>query len=157
MSFHAYIRTAMTKRALMLAAVLLAVVPCLSAQDDTDFDAHTIRISAFWFYSNPSGSFEGSNDTSSINLTKDFGFNSYSTFTGKVDWKFTHKNHFYVTGSSFNQTRLATLARTINFRGQTYDVGLSTKANLSAPLIAPGYQYDIIRRKRGFLGAAVQI
>jgi len=31
-----------------------------------------------------------------------------------------------------------------------------TKADLNAPLIAPGYQYDIIRRRRGNLGLAVQ-
>jgi hypothetical protein len=36
-------------------------------------------------------------------------------------------------------------------------VGLSTRAHISAPLIAPGYQYDIIRRKRGHLGVGVQI
>jgi hypothetical protein len=136
---------------------LLAGTASLYAQNDTEFDSYKLKISGFWFYSNPSGSIQGSNDTGTIDLQKDFGFNSYATFTGKVDWKFTHKNHLYVIGSSFNQTREATLARTINFRGQTYDVGLSTKANLSAPLIAPGYQYDIIRRKRGFLGAAVQI
>jgi hypothetical protein len=31
-----------------------------------------------------------------------------------------------------------------------------TRANLSAPLIAPGYQYDIFRRRRWHLGLAVQ-
>lgn len=59
-------------------------------------------------------------------------------------------------GWSFNQSRVATLQRTIVFRGQTFNVGLVTKASLSAPLIAPGYQYDIIRRRRGHLGLGVQ-
>ena len=35
-------------------------------------------------------------------------------------------------------------------------MGLFTKANLSAPAFAPGYQYDIIRRKRGHLGIAFE-
>ena len=43
------------------------------------------------------------------------------------------------------------------FQGQTFEVGLVTRANLTAPAYAPGYQYDIIRRKRGHLGIAVQI
>src|SRR5579884_1728727 len=136
---------------------LLVGAAALYAQTDTEFDSYKLKISAFWFYSNPSGSIQGSNDTVTINLQKDFGFNSYATFTGKIDWKFTHKSHLYLVGSSFDQTREATLLRTITFRGQTYVAGLTTKANLSAPLIAPGYQYDFIRRKRGYLGAAVQI
>lgn len=45
----------------------------------------------------------------------------------------------------------------IVFQGQTFNVGVVTKANLSAPLIAPGYQYDIIRRRRGHLGLGVQV
>ncbi len=149
-------RTLAFQRLLLPLLLVLAVLP-LSAQNDTEFDAYKLKISGFWFYSNPSGSIQGGNDTGTIDLQKDFGFNSYSTITGKIDWKFTHKNHLYLVGSSFNQTREATLVRNITFRGQTYVAGLSTKANLSAPLIAPGYQYDFIRRKRGFLGAAVQI
>jgi hypothetical protein len=49
------------------------------------------------------------------------------------------------------------LKRTITYQGQTFDVGLTTSANLKANLYAPGYQYDIIRRKRGHLGVAVQM
>lgn len=143
-------------KALLPALLALAVLP-LHGQSEDEFDSYKLKVSGFWFYSNPSGSVQGSNDTGTIDLQKDFGFESYSTITGKIDWKFTHKNHVYLIGSSFDQTRQATLIRTINFRGQTYVAGLTTKAHLSAPLIAPGYQYDFIRRKRGNLGAAVQI
>jgi hypothetical protein len=136
---------------------LVMLVPPVSAQSDTEFESYKVRISGFWFYSNPSGSFQGSNDATGINLTKDLGFNSYSTFTGKFDWKFTHKNHFYLIGSSFDLTRQTVLTRTFTFRGQTYIAGLSVKANLSAPAIAPGYQYDFIRRKRGYLAGAIQV
>lgn len=147
----------LSQRILLITIVAAASVTCLFGQDDTDYDAHKIRLSAFWFYSNPTGTIQGSNDATGIDLSKDFGFNSYSTFSGKFDWKFTHKNHFYVIGSSFDQTRSTVLTRTITFKGQTYTVGTSTTAHLSAPLIAPGYEYDFIRRKRGYLGGAVQI
>lgn len=142
----------------VLAVLLLFATTAspLHAQDN-DFDSYKIRFKGFWFYSNPSGYFQGSNDTGTVDLQKDIGFNSYSTFNGKLDWKFTRKNHLYVTGSSYDQSRQNELQRTITFQGQTFNVGLTTHAQLSAPLIASGYQYDIIRRKRGHLGLAVQI
>jgi hypothetical protein len=137
--------------------LLLTVVgvSSLHAQDN-DFDSYKVRISGFWFYSVPSGDIQGSNETGTISLQRDLGFNNYSTFSGKVDWKFTRKNHLYVAGSSYDQTRQVVLKRTIVFQGQTFDVGLTTQAHLSAPMIAPGYQYDIIRRKRGHLGLGLQ-
>jgi len=131
-------------------------VPLLHAQKDNDFDAYKIRIDGFWFYSNPTGTLQDATTGDIINLHKDFSFGSYSTFAGKLDWKFTRKNHFYLVGSAFDQSRTAVLQRTIMFHGQMFNVGVITKANLSSPLIAPGYQYDIIRRKRGHLGLAIQ-
>ncbi len=141
-----------------LALLIAVTAPGLRAADnDTDFDSYKVRISGFWFYSNPSGNFQGSTESGVIDLQKDLSFASYSTFTGKIDWKFTRKNHLYLVGSSFDQSRTVTLNRVIVFQGQTFDVGLATRANLSAPMIAPGYQYDIIRRKRGHLGIGFQI
>jgi hypothetical protein len=141
-----------------LALVTAVAVPALHAADnDEDIDSYKVRIYGFWFYSNPSGNFQGSTESGSINLQKDVGFSSYSTFAGKGDWKFTRKNHLYLVGSSFNQTRSVTLDRDIVFQAQTFNIGLVTKANLSAPMYAPGYQYDIIRRKRGHLGIGLQI
>jgi len=142
---------------LIILLALTSMGPSLCAQNSDEYDSYKVRPSGFWFYSNPSGQFQGSNDTDSISLHKDFGFSSYSIFTGKIDWKFTQKNHFYVVGSSFDQTRQTVLARTITFKGQTYAAGLTAKANLSAPVIARGYQYDFIRRKRGYFGGAIQI
>jgi hypothetical protein len=142
---------------LLLTSFWFATAAPSFAQNDTEFDSYKVRLDGFWFYSNPSGNITANNANDKIDLSKDLGFNSYSTFSGKLDWKFTHKNHLYLVGSSFDQTRQRTLTRTIVYQGQTFDVGLSTRAHLSAPMIAPGYQYDIIRRKRGHLGAAVQI
>ena len=65
-----------------------------------EFDVYKIRIDGFWAYSNPSGSVQGSADNGTVDLQKDLGFNSYSTLAAKIDWKFTHKNHFYFVVSS---------------------------------------------------------
>jgi len=148
------------KAALRLLLILLlstTTVPSLRAQSDTDFDEYKVRISGFWFYSNPSGTIEDATTGDIINLHKDIGFNSYSTFSGNLDWKFTRKNHIYPVGTPFDQTRQTVLQRTIVFQGQTFNVGVLTKVNLGVPLIAPGYQYDISRRKREHIGIAVQI
>src|SRR5215471_2595503 len=76
---------------------LLAIASFVHAAEKEDFDAYKLRVSAGWYYSNPTGSIHGMNDTGSVDLTKDLGFESYPTFSGKVDWKFTRKNHLYVT------------------------------------------------------------
>jgi hypothetical protein len=143
-------------RWLAMLLAILVITPFLHAQDE-DFDQYKIRISGFWFYSNPSVTMEGEGHNGFVDFNRDFGFNTYSTFAGKFDWKFTRKNHFYVTASPFSQSRQVVLNRTVNFRGQTFPVGLTTKGDLQATLIAPGYQYDVIRRKRGHLGLAVQV
>ena len=145
--------------ALQIAVVMVVAavaVPLLHAQTDQDFDEYKIRIDGYWFYSNPTGTLQDATSGNIINLHKDFAFSSYSTFAGKLDWKFTRKNHLYLVGSTFDQSRQTVLQRTIVFQGQTFNVGVATKANLSAPLIAPGYQYDIFRRKRWHLGLALQ-
>jgi hypothetical protein len=136
---------------------VLTLSPYLHAADPNDFDVYKVRVSGFWFYSSPSGDLQGSTESGVIDLQKDLGFANYSTFSGKLDWKFTHKNHFYLAASPFTQSRQTVLARTIVFQGQTFSVGLVSHAQLKANLYAPGYQYDIIRRNRGNLGLAAQI
>jgi hypothetical protein len=143
-------------RWLLIVFALAGAVSSLRAQTDQDFDVYKVRIDGFWFYSNPTGTLQDATSGNIISLHKDLAFSSYSTFTGKLDWKFTRKNHLYLVGASFDQSRQTVLQRTIMFHGQTFNVGVVTRANLSAPLIAPGYQYDIIRRRRGHLGLGVQ-
>jgi len=143
----------------LLVAALLAVfstVFAARALGQEDFDEYKLRLDTYWFYSNPSGTIQGQGDTVPIDLVKDLNFNTYSTFSGKVDWKFTRKNHFYVAISPFYTSRQTTLSETITFRGQTIHVGSTVQSDLHAFLVAPGYQYDIIRRKRGHLGLGVQ-
>lgn len=143
----------------MVVFLLLALAgPTLHAADDSDeLDNYKLRVDGFWFYSNPSGTFQGSGSSDVIDINKDLGFNSYSTGSAFIDWKFTHKNHLTFAVSPFQQTRTAVLDRTITYQGQTYNVGATVNADLKANLYAPGYQYDIIRRRRGHIGVGVQI
>lgn len=136
---------------------LVAAVPRLPAQSDDEFDSYKVRLQGFWVYSNPSGSFQGSAENGAIDLQGDLHFNTYSTFAGKLDWKFTHKNHLYILGIPYNSTREVVLTRTIVFQGKTFEAGLTVQGNLDSPMYGFGYQYDIIRRKRGHLGLGVQI
>jgi hypothetical protein len=129
----------------------------LYAQSDEEFDTYKIRVSAYWVYSHPSGTLQGSDGTQGIDLNYDLGFNTYSTFAGKFDWKFTHKNHLYIVGIPYNSSRQTVLLRTITFQGQTFTAGSTTRANLESPMYGFGYQYDIIRRRRGHLGIGAQI
>jgi hypothetical protein len=132
--------------------------PALHAADDSDeLDNYKLRVDGFWFYSNPSGTFQGSGASDVIDVDRDLGFNSYSTVNALVDWKFTHKNHLTFAVSPFQQSRNVIIDRTVNYQGQTYNVGAAINANLKANLYAPGYEYDIIRRRRGHIGVGVQI
>jgi hypothetical protein len=143
-------------RLLLLGAAALAFVLTVPARAQ-DFDAYKVRLSGFWAYSNPSGSLQGSSDSGTINLQQDLGFNSYSTIVGKIDWKFTRKNHLYFVATPFNSSRQTVLDRTIDFQGQTFVGGTTIQSSLKSNLYAPGYQYDIIRRKRGHLGIGLQV
>jgi hypothetical protein len=124
---------------------------------DEDLDTYKLKLTGLWFYSRPSGTLQGSNDSGTVDLSKDLGFNPYSTFTGKLDWKFTRKNHFYFVAGPFDSSRQTALSRTFVFQGQTFVAGLTTHSELKSNLYAPGYQYDIIRRRRGHLGIAAQL
>jgi hypothetical protein len=134
----------------------LSVVALSQAIDKEDFDAYKLRIDTGFYYSDPTGSIHGASDTGSIDLTKDLGFNSYPTFSGKVDWKFTRKNHFYVSIIPLNTSHQTVLDRTFTFQGQTFTAGLTASSSLNTLAVAPGYQYDFIRRKRGHLGLGLQ-
>ena len=75
------------------------------------------------------GIFRCAGENGTIDINKDLSFNSYSTFSGLVDWKFTRKNHLVFPVSPFEQTRQTVLNRTITYQGQVFDVGLSTHAD----------------------------
>lgn len=136
--------------------LMIAAVPQLLAQNRDEFDSYKIRLEASWIYATPSGSIEGSSGSGMIDLKKTLDYNGYSSFYGKLDWRFARKHHLYVAGSPFSRSKETVLNRTIVFEGKTYDVGLTAQSTLDANLYGIGYQYDIIRRKRGHLGIAAQ-
>jgi hypothetical protein len=143
-----------------IVSLWLALVPKYAAgqkdADQNDFDAYTIRFDGFWFYAHPTGNFMGANNSGTFDLNKDIGFQTYSTFSGRVDWKFTRKNHLFFEVTPFDQTKSFVANRTIVFRGQTYVVGASVSGNLTSNAYVPGYQYDIFRRKQWHLGVRFQ-
>jgi hypothetical protein len=140
----------------VLVCLQVTVQPLL-AQETEDFDAHTLRLDGFWFYSQPSGSFHGSATQGLFHLHRDADFNSYNTVSAKLEWKFTRKNHLHLFFLPVNQTKQFVLTRIIEYQGKTYDAGLAASGRLENYVFAPGYEYDIIRRRRGHLGITVQL
>src|SRR5215469_5157355 len=136
---------------------VIAAVPQLRAADNEDFDAYTVRVDAFWFNARPSGVFRGTRGNGLFDLQKDIHFNTYTTFSGGVDWKFTRKNHLFFGVTPFDRTKHFVVNRPIMFQGHTYTIGLAAAAELKTNGYAFGYQYDIIRRKRGHIGIRAQI
>lgn len=150
------------RRILFLIVLSLTCTSWLRATDnnDGDLDAYKIRLTGLWWFSNPTGSFHGQGTTSvsgSFDLSKDFGFGSYSTFSGRVDWRFKRKHHLIVGIFPISNSRTTTLDRTFTFQGQTFDAGAKTAATIDSSLYAPGYQYDIIRRNRIIFSIPVQV
>jgi hypothetical protein len=141
-----------------LASLVLALaVTNVKAQQSEEFDNYKLKIDAAWFYSNPTGTVKAQSDSEPIDFHRDLDFGSYSTFAGKIDWKFTHKNHFYVVIIPLWSSKSTTLGRDIVWDGNPIHVGAVVQSELHSVEVAPGYQYDIIRRRRGHLGLAVQI
>lgn len=66
------------------------------------------------------------------------------------------KNHLTFEVTPFDRTKSFVAVRNISFQGQSFIVGTSISANLKANGYAPGYMYDIIRRKRGHLAIKAQ-
>jgi hypothetical protein len=141
---------------LFLLSVVIAV-PGLQAQNKEDLDAFKLRLEGYWTYSNPSGDVQGSSGTSPIDLRNALGYQDYSTFSGKMDWKFARKHHLLVTVIPFSRTSDTVLTKTIVFEGKTYVAGLRTHSELDASAYGFGYQYDIVRRKHGHFGIAALV
>ena len=141
----------------MVLFVSFSAVAVSQVSEKEDFDTYKLRIAAGWFYVNPTGSIHGATDIGSVDLQKDLGFSSYPTFSGKVDWKFTRKNHLYVAIIPLDTSRQTVLNRTFTFQGQTFTAGVTADSSLDTLAVAPGYQYDFIRRKRGHLGLGLQL
>jgi hypothetical protein len=141
---------------ILAVAILLVIgVEVGYASDSRDVDNYKWRVDGSWWFSHPSGTFGVSGSDNYLNLNQDFGFDSYSTFTGKIDYRFRRKHHLLFSFSPVNNSRTVIINRTIEFQGQTYDVGSQLSASLKSLNFSPGYQYDIVRTNHGFLGLEV--
>ena len=145
---------------ILLATMMVLLTMGMAAPgyaNDDDLDNYKFRISGDWWFSQPGGYFGLRNSNSYFDLHRDFGFGSYSTFTGKIDWHFKHKHHFTLSATPVNSTKTRAVSRTVEFEGVTYDLGTQVKAKIQSLNFALGYQYDIIRRNHGFVGIAANI
>ena len=141
---------------LIIILMSLTALPLVRAQDQSDLDNYKWRVEGNWWFSHPSGYFGVNKPNNSyFDVNKDFGFGSYSTFAGKIDWHYGHKHHFLLRITPNYESKSATATRVIMFEGQTFDVGARVAASVDALNIAPGYEYDIVRRDHGFLGLEV--
>lgn len=132
--------------------ISLLPIPRISAvdrndTDQNDYDAYTIRVDGFWFYAHPTAHFTGANNSGSFDLNTDVNFQTYSTFVGRVDWKFTRKNRLYFEVTPFDQTKMFTAIPTIVFKGQTYVVGATVSANLTSDAYVSGVPVRYFRAK----------
>jgi len=150
-------RACVVRLSALLVPLIWIGTPAFAQAPEQEFDQYSVRVTGFWLYSSPTVSVEAAGHNGFIQFDRDFAFGEYSTFLGKIDWRFTRKNHLYFTSAPFNQSNQVVLNRTITFRGQTFAAGATAKGQLQAVVYAPGYQYDIIRRKRGHFGIAAQL
>jgi|HubBroStandDraft_6_1064221.scaffolds.fasta_scaffold26630_4 hypothetical protein len=142
-------------KVLIAAFSLFVALPALRAQEKSgDLDSYTWRVTALWWYSHPTGGFTASSDQVSFDLSRDFNFSSYSTFTGGFDWHFKRKHHFLFTASPVYSSRSDTLTRDITFRDVTYHLGAEVAVQFNSLAFAPGYQWDFIRRRQGYVALA---
>jgi hypothetical protein len=142
----------------ILSSILLLFTASAAAQDrSADIQPYKWQVDATWWFSNPTGDIHGANSSGSFDLNSDFGFGSYSTFSGKVDWHFKRKQHLTLRIAPVTSERTREITRQIEFQGVTYNVGTQVTAEINTFSAAPGYQYDFIRRDHGYLGGAVQI
>jgi hypothetical protein len=146
-----------SKHILLITLFFLASLPLLHAQGAGDLDNQKWRVEGNWWFTHPTGYFGLNGSNNYVNFNRDFGFGNTSTFSGKIDYRFRRKHHLLLNVTPVYESRSRTLGRTIEFDGQTFDVGADVNASLRTWNVAPGYEYDIIRRDHGFLGLEVDV
>lgn len=140
-----------------VACLLLAVVPSIALAQTTtnEFDIYSQKwqVDASWWFSSPTGFFRSANNTGFIDLSSDLDFGNYSTFSGYADWRFKPKHHLALRVNPVVSQQTSTLTHQIEFQGVIYTVGTAVSADLRSLSFTPGYQYDFLKRKQGYLGA----
>jgi hypothetical protein len=135
---------------------LIAVVPWMYASEGDDIDNYKWRVDGLGWFSHPTGSFHGANNTGEFDINRDFGFGNYITFAANIDYRFRRKHHLVFTVAPVTSSKDLTLNRTIEFQGKTFDLGAQVSTQVRSFDFAPGYQYDILRRSHGYLALLVQ-
>ena len=126
--------------------------------DGDEVDPDRLHVRANWWFSLPSGYFRSSANEGGdqIDLHRDLGFGSYSTFSGNVDWRFARKHHLLLLMSPVNSSRKTTLSRQIDWQGDTYDAGVVVDTDVHSFLFAPGYEWDFLKGSQWALGLVAQ-
>jgi len=153
-------KTLRTAGKILILSCLFTLTAPLSHAGDNDAENYKLRFTVFWWYSNPSGHFNDTKNAGpdhSFDLDRDFGFGSYSTFSGNVDWRFTRRNHFLFGTSPVESSNTRTLTRTITFNGKTYNIGTDVSVDINSLSFSPGYQFDFMRRDWGTFSGAAQM
>jgi len=140
----------------LTASLLLLVFPvALHGQKQEEFDEYKIRFDTGWFYSYASGTIRAQPDTYPIDLTN--GLQFLLQVCRQSGLEIHSQNHLYVVIVPLWTSRTTTLSRNIIWAGNPIHAGAVIQSELYAFEVAPGYQYDIIRRRRGRPGLAVQV
>lgn len=98
-SLNEIIRRTTGLRLLVMLVFSVIVVPSLRAQSNTDFDEYKVRISGFWFYSNPSGTIQDATTGDTISLHKDIAFSSLLDLLRKAGLE-VHAQEPHLSGGS---------------------------------------------------------
>jgi hypothetical protein len=138
---------------LVSVAALAAVFATMPAAAQDAPDRYKFRVDGAWWYVSPSGTVNvhGSN----ADLQKDFNFDSYSSFSGTLDWRFTPRQHLLVSASPSQYSGEGVTDREFVFQGQTIKLGATVNTSLHAISISPGYEFDFLHGDRGHLGFEV--
>src|SRR5271169_4885033 len=94
-----------SKKVLVTAFFLLATLALARAQDAEDLDNYKVRVEGSWWLAHPTGYFGLNGSHNYINFNDDFGFNNFSTFTGKIDYRYRHKHHFLFSVTPIYESR----------------------------------------------------
>lgn len=143
--------------ACVLSAVFPSIALAQTTTDEFDIYAHKWQLDASWWFSSPTGFFRSANNTGLIDLSKDLDFGTYSTFTGYADWRFKPKHHLLLRISPVVSNQTTILTRQIEFQGVTYNIGTKVSASIRSLNFTPGYQYDFLKRKQGYLGVRADV
>jgi len=128
---------------------------CTFATADDEFDNARWKLQANVWISFPTGYFNGPNNEGYFDLQRDFGFGNHATFNGKLDWRFKRKHHLLFSTTPVVASQTTILARTIDWQGQTFDIGARADSRVASLIFSPGYQYDFFRKPQGSLGFQV--